>query len=51
MVDMYCFKAELEMLDREMRDTLTLYRQPDGLSHGKLIKVAVEQKQGRSLLG
>lgn len=51
MTDMYCFKAELDMLDRDMRDSITLYRQPDGLGQGKLIKVTVEHKKGRSLIG
>lgn len=49
MVDMYCFKAELDLLAMEKRDTITLYREP-GIGHGKVIKVTVEQKKGRSLI-
>lgn len=49
-IEMYCFKAELAMLERDMRHSITLYREP-GIGQGKVIKVTVEQKKGRSLLG
>jgi len=48
-VEMYCFKAELDLVEREQRDTITLYREP-GIGQGKVIKVNVEQKKGRSLI-
>jgi hypothetical protein len=50
MVDMYCFKDELGLVLHGKRETLVLYTEP-GIGHGKVIKVTVEQKQGRSLLG
>lgn len=49
MVEMYCFKAELDMVERGIQGSLTLYDEP-GLGQGKVIKVTVERKQGRSLL-
>jgi hypothetical protein len=48
--DMWCFKAELDLVEQEKRDTITLYREP-GIGQGKVIRVRVYQPEGRSLLG
>jgi len=49
MVDMWCFKAELDLLEREQRNTITLYREP-GIGQGKVVRVRVYQPEGRSLI-